>query len=152
MFLINHHFVMGDADNDADDDEKAFKSPTSQSLLGLARYRPMTYVLIMHVDTTWHLPLFPGWFPSTLYNTRRRSTSTPRVTQRLHQSHDHSRIHVNVNDCIYSRKESVYYLLLLSLKFLPFPAKSTSDLSSLAFLRTRRLIIFLNKQRHSFLR
>lgn len=52
MFLINHHFVMGDADNDGDDDENALKSPTSQSLLGLARYRPMTYVLIMHVGTT----------------------------------------------------------------------------------------------------
>lgn len=54
MFLINHHFVMGradDADNDGDDDENALKSPTSQSLLGLARYRPMTYVLIMHVGT-----------------------------------------------------------------------------------------------------
>lgn len=51
MFLINHHFV-GETDND---DADAFKSPTSlasQSLLGLARYRPMTYVLIMHVGGT----------------------------------------------------------------------------------------------------
>lgn len=50
MFLINHHFV-GARSEETD----ALKSPTSlasQSLLGSARYRPMTYVLIMHVGAT----------------------------------------------------------------------------------------------------